>query len=338
MKAGLKIFALLLGLCLFAWYLLQADLRTVWAAIASIGLLAPLILLPYLVVYCVDCLAWSMTLPRGHGISFPSLLRIRWSGESVNNILPSAYVGGEAVKVYLLQKRGVSPGDGATSAVVSKSAQTVGQFLFVLLGAIVFYRLAAGNAQLRTALSVVVLAGCAAVGLLFWIQRQGLFRLFLAVTHACRVRFDALQSRREKILALDQTILGFYRTQPRRFYASTALYFCGWLLDTVEIFLVAWLLDMPITWTQALVMEAFTGVAKVLGMWIPGSLGVQESGIVLLGRLAGLPDTLASAYALIRRARELVFVAAGMLLLYWTEASWRFLKSREAKAPLVKVN
>jgi hypothetical protein len=57
-------------------------------------------------------------------------------------------------------------------------------------------------------------------------------------------------------------------------------------------------------------------VAKAIGMWIPGSLGIQESGIVLIGRIVGLDSTFAAAYALIRRFRELIFAAVGMFFLY----------------------
>ena len=77
---------------------------------------------------------------------------------------------------------------------------------------------------------------------------------------------------------------------------------------------------MPIAWPQAVVVEAFAGISKAFGMWVPGSLGIQESGIVLIGRLAGLPDTLSAAYALIRRARELIFAAVGIVLLYGSDA------------------
>ena len=75
-------------------------------------------------------------------------------------------------------------------------------------------------------------------------------------------------------------------------------------------------MGVPITWSQALVVEAFTGVAKLLGVWLPGSIGVQESGIILMGKLVGLPGTFVAAYALIRRARELIFAGMGMLLFY----------------------
>ena len=102
--------------------------------------------------------------------------------------------------------------------------------------------------------------------------------MLIALSEELRLKFPALEARKAKLLELDATIVSFYRREPRRFYASTLLYLVGWMLDTVEIYLVAQLLDMPITLSQAVVMEAFTGVAKVLGMWLPGSLGVQESG------------------------------------------------------------
>jgi uncharacterized membrane protein YbhN (UPF0104 family) len=156
----------------------------------------------------------------------------------------------------------------------------------------------------------------AAVGVLFWVQKVGLFRMFWRVLGAMPFRSRRLEARKEKLLELDRTIFGFYREHRARFYRSTFFYLCGWTLDTVEIYLVAHLLGVPITWPQALVMEAFTGVAKAMGMWLPGSLGVQESGIVLMGKLVGLPDSFVAAYALIRRARELIFAAVGMLLFY----------------------
>jgi uncharacterized membrane protein YbhN (UPF0104 family) len=162
----------------------------------------------------------------------------------------------------------------------------------------------------------ILIGGMVAVGVLFWVQRIGLFRMFWALASAVPWKASALEKRKDRMLELDQTIFGFYRDQRARFYRSTFFYFCGWTLDTVEIYLVANLLGVPITWPQALVVEAFTGVAKAMGMWLPGSLGVQESGIVLMGKLVGLPDAFVAAYALIRRARELIFAGVGIWLFY----------------------
>jgi uncharacterized membrane protein YbhN (UPF0104 family) len=165
----------------------------------------------------------------------------------------------------------------------------------------------------------VLTGGVLVVAFMFWIQRRGLLGALWSMTRLLGVRLKVLETRREDIAELDRTIFEFYHRHRARFLAGVGTYLAGWSIDTLEIYLVAYLTGMPITWLQALCVEAFVGVAKVLGMWMPGSLGVQESGIVLLGRMAGLPDALGITYALVRRTREVVFVAVGWILLYSEE-------------------
>jgi len=72
---------------------------------------------------------------------------------------------------------------------------------------------------------------------------------------------------------------------------------------------------MPIDFSHALAVEAFISVAKALGIFVPGALGVQESGIVFLGYLFGLPPALGVSYAIIRRGREVAYAAIGGIFL-----------------------
>lgn len=327
-----KALAALAGLALFAWYVSRADLRSVGEVLGRLGWLAPVILAPYLLVYVVDFLGWRFSFPPGLKISFATLLRIRWAGEAVNNVLPSAYVGGEAVKVYLLRQCGLATQTGMSTAVVSKSAQSVAQLFFILLAALAFLQLAGDQPGLRAGMMLVLGGGGVVLAGLFWMQTRGLFASLLAIAAGLRVKLSFLDQHRAKIIAVDQTIAGFYRDHRLRFCAATGIYLGGWLLDTLEIYLIAFLLGMPIAWPQALAVEAFTSVAKVLGMWVPGALGVQDSSIVMLGRLAGLPDTLSVAYALLRRAREIVFALIGWGLLYGREANLRTLRAAMSPA------
>ena len=315
MKAFAKVILLVLAIGLFGWYVSRLGLASVWDVISRIGLWAPVILGPYFIVYIVDTIAWSQTLPPGK-LPFFTRFRIRWAGESLNNLIPTANVGGEAAKVVLLRGHGISSHEGAVAAVVSKTAQTVAQLFFIVGASAMFLQLAIDQPRLRLGILFILIGGVAAVGMLFWVQKIGLFRLFLAVLGALPFPVKKFEARKAKLLELDETIFGFYRERRRRFFRAMIIYLCGWTLDTLEIYLVGHLLGVPITWSEALVMEAFTGLAKALGMWVPGSLGVQESGIVLMGKLVGLPDAFVAAYALIRRARELVFVAIGMVLFY----------------------
>jgi len=52
-------------------------------------------------------------------------------------------------------------------------------------------------------------------------------------------------------------------------------------------------------------------------------MGVQESGVLLLFHLFGLPAPVGVAYALIRRGRELFYVLVGGALLFSEEASFK---------------
>lgn len=304
------------GVGAFAWYLGRAGLHEVINAFRKLGPFAPVVLIPYFLVYIVDAVGWRLAFPGIMPVRFPAFWRIRWIGEAVNNVIPSAYIGGEALKVYLLKQRGVDATTATTAAVISKTAQTLAQLLFICTAASLFLRIAPDAPGLRQGIAVVLGGGLTAVGVLFWIQSRGVFGSVRQVTGWFAWKPHWLEARREGLERTDRTITGFYRNHRGRFFASTLAYFSGWLLDSTEIYLVSRLLGQPVTIPQALVVEAFVGVAKVMGMWVPGALGVQEGGILLIGRTAGLPEPLCLAYAVLRRAREVVFVAVGWLLLY----------------------
>lgn len=332
MRTAARVILLMAGLALFAWFVQRAGLGEIWRTCAKLGWLAPLALLPYAVIYVADTLGWRFAFAGNTAlpVSFWRLYLIRWCGESVNNVVPSAYIGGESVKVYLLHKRGVPAGQAAASVIVGRTLQMLTQVLFIALGAAAFLSMADPESTVRRGMVFVLAGSVAAVAALFWLQSHGMFSIFFRVLSKLGLRSATLESKREKLEQIDQRVVDFYRSDRRRFLASAGGYFGGWLLDTLDIYLVAWLLGMPIGWTQALAVEAFISVAKMLGLFVPGALGVQESGIVLVCRLAGLPDALGLAYAIIRRGRDVVYASFGWLLLYLEEATLKGLPARVA--------
>jgi uncharacterized protein (TIRG00374 family) len=333
MKSVLRILLLVAGLAMFAWYLSRTNLREVREALSTLGWLAPLVPLPYILVYIVDTLAWSFSFRIKPAVSFWCLFVIRWAGESLNNVLPSAYIGGETLKVYLLGKRGVSVTESTSSAVISKTVQTIAQFLFISAASLAFVLAFPENTRLRLGMSIVLAGGLFIVACMLWLQRRGLFGSLLGMAARLRFRPRLTEQRRAQLARIDSDIAGFYGAHRNRFFLCAATYLGGWFLDTLEIYFVAFLIGAPIHWWQAMIVEAFTSVAKVLGMWVPGSLGVQESGIVLIGRATGLSDSFCLAYALIRRGREAVFAVVGWLFIYSAEASLRGLSARLVAQP-----
>jgi putative membrane protein len=330
MKAVARSVLLILGLALFAWFVYRAGPAEIWRTCLSVGWFAPLLLLPYAAVYAADTLGWRFTF-RGaldSLVGYWKLYRVRWCGEALNNVIPSAYIGGELLKVYLLHKRGVNAGMSATSVITGRTVQTLTQVMFIAAGAAAFWGIAAAGSGVRRAMLVVLAGSIIAVTVLFWLQTHGLFSILLRTLPRFGLRIAALESRRARLEQIDRQVVDFYRNGRRYFFLSGGAYFCGWLLDTMDIYVVMWLLGEPISWPQALAIEAFVGVAKILGLLVPGALGVQESGILLVSRLAGVPDTLGLAYAILRRGREVIFASIGWLLLYFEESTMKGLTER----------
>jgi uncharacterized membrane protein YbhN (UPF0104 family) len=158
-----------------------------------------------------------------------------------------------------------------------------------------------------------------AIGVMFALQRKGIFSTLQGLLGRFSRRIRRLDTWQPKLRELDDQIFAFYHRAPLRFFLTTCALLVGWLFDAIEVFLVCRILGLALTPAEAVAIESLVTVAKGLGFFIPGALGVQESGLLLLFRLFHLPEPIALAYAIIRRGRELVFVTIGTMLIYAEE-------------------
>ena len=333
MKFPWRLFFLVLGLGVFGFFLHQIGPDQIWENLRKLGWMTPVVLIPFTVVYVLDALAWRISFgsQRPEGIGFLTYLRIRWCGESINYILPTAYVGGEVVKVYLLHKRGVDPTIGASASVVSKSCQTLAMVIFIAGGAFAALPYLPEDSPARRGMIIVAGLAFVAIGVLFWLQRRGLFKTMLDVVRLLRLKITALEKRSEHFTRMDDRVRSFYRNERGCFFASTFVFLLGWLGDTLEIMVACAFLGLAIDWQMSFSLEAFIAVAKAIGMFSPGSIGVQESGVIFLFHVFALPAAIGVSYALIRRFREFVFGIIGWALIATDGYSLKGL-TREAAA------
>lgn len=324
---GLRGIFLILGLGLFAWFLYRAGPVQILDHVTGLGWKALIVPCPYLLVYLLDTWGWRMAFGRyaGRVPSYRMLFRVRWASESINSIIPSAYLGGEVLKVYLLHKRGVSGLVAGTSVVASKTCQALGQVMFIGLGALAALPHLTPGSGVQMGMGAITLVAFLGVVCLFLLQRQGMFTGLQAVLARLSIRLKVLEKNRETLQRLDQQVFEFYRKDRVRFFQCNMVYLAGWLADAVEIYVVCHVLGLPLDWTEALAIESFISVAKAIGFFVPASLGVQESGVVLLFHIFALPATVGATYAILRRGRELIYVLIGGTLLYTEESSFKAL-------------
>jgi uncharacterized membrane protein YbhN (UPF0104 family) len=90
----------------------------------------------------------------------------------------------------------------------------------------------------------------------------------------------------------------------------------GWLVGSGEVYLILQLIHQPAGWVNCLLLESLGQAIRGAAFAIPGALGVQEGGYLLLAPLVGLPPDAALALSLSKRARELLLGLPGLLYLH----------------------
>lgn len=300
------------GVGVVAYLLHQVGPRAVLSSIASLGWRLPIVLvLPYSVALALDTLAWRLLLPGRH-VPVTVLLRARLAGEAVNLLTPTAAVGGEPLKAYLLRPH-VPLGEGLASVVVDKTAVVAGQVVFLLAGLGLAASILPLSSPLMLAMVALFVVELGAVGGFIVAQTVGVFggggRVLGRIGVAPAARYQ------ERLNALDHRLRHFYRERRGRLWGSTVLHAAAWASGAIEIYLVLAFLHVSPSTVVALVIDAFGTAVKFASFMIPASLGALEGGYIAVFGGLGLGGALGLSYTLIRRLREIVWATLGLVWL-----------------------
>jgi uncharacterized membrane protein YbhN (UPF0104 family) len=195
---------------------------------------------------------------------------------------------------------------------------TIAEVLFILLGIALGVWLLGGNdSSGQTVAAALVSVGLLAFGTaaFVFVQRQGLFTWLLGFLRKIGLKIAYLEAHEEKLRSLDRTILTFYRDNRPAFYSSTGLFFLGWMAEALEVYVIIYYLGGPALALSAVSIGALSVFIKGGTFFIPGSLGAQDGGNMLLLSAFGYSDVTGITFALLRRFRELVWIGLGLLCL-----------------------
>jgi hypothetical protein len=112
---------------------------------------------------------------------------------------------------------------------------------------------------------------------------------------------------------LDRALQTLYFKRGRSLAVSVLWHVLGLVLGTIEIYLVVRLLGLPISPLAAFAIGALGTAVKFFSFMVPASLGALEGGNVAIFAAFGLGGTAGLTYSLVRRLREIVWIAAGFL-------------------------
>jgi len=295
------------GVALAAILIALQGAGAVFATLAAGGFGLVWASLFHFVPMTINAHAWRILLPHRRRTSLPFFTWAVWARESVNGLLPVARIGGEVVSARLLMQSGIAAAPAVASLVVDMTLCIVTQFIFTILGlALLVSR--TGDLAVAGSIALGLLAAIPAGIAFFVVQRYGLFvilaKLFRTVMGG---KLDFLVGRAD---ALDRAVQVIYQ-RPGRVLRCLLWQFAGWVVAAGELWIALYFLGHPIGIGDAILIESVTQAISSAAFIVPGAVGVQEGGFLVIGNLIGLSPEMALALALARRARDLlIFVPA----------------------------
>jgi glycosyltransferase 2 family protein len=286
----LRVLLLVAGVAFLAILVAHNDPAEIFASMRRLAWrLAIVVCFPFSLITLFDTLGWRFAFRRDR-VPFRTLVGARLAGEAFNLTTPTAALGGEAVKTWLL--RGRAPfAENLSSVIIAKTTILIAQGIFLFVGVVVAWIAVASDSTVLHAMLWLLLVEVVAVGGFAAAQAAGLFSWG----------------------GVARDLASFYRQEPRRLSLSIAFHLVAWLLGVVEAYLMLQFLGVDVSLATATVIEAFATAIRFATFVIPSSVGVLEGGLAATFAALGLGSTIGISFGLVRRVREIAWVAVGFI-------------------------
>ncbi|MGH9900387.1 MAG: lysylphosphatidylglycerol synthase transmembrane domain-containing protein, partial [Pyrinomonadaceae bacterium] len=255
-----------LGVVLFIYFVRKAGVREIWEQMRLLGAGFLLILALSGFRFAVRALAWTLCFEAPHRLRFVDAFKAYLTGDAAGNIVPLGIVVSEPAKAALVRDR-VPLVAGLSAIAVENIFYSLSVALFIFGGAAALM----WSFQLSEALrwsSIGILAGVAvvlavafAVVRLEWKLLSGALERLYERGIGRRV----LETRRERVRALEDRVYGFYARNRARFLPILFLEACFHLAGVAEVYVTLYFIsDAPPTLLTAFVLESVNRVINVV--------------------------------------------------------------------------
>jgi len=304
------------GCILFAYLLFHLGAAKILSLLLGIGWYFGLIAAMYAGHQLLRAFAyWKCATANGHSLYW-DMLRIRLSGEAIQFLTFTGPFLAEPAKMWLLQKRGLSP-KRAVAATVSEyliytltSAAFAIAALIYLLGNFELSRIVALAAKIIVyAMSTFLLAAaCAIVFRIYLIGAiiKGVGRLPIIGTH--------LHLDEKDVRDTEDLLFVVLRDRPLRLLSILAVEFAAQALLVLELFVLLRTTGKPFSVLDPFLIEGATKFVALAFFFIPGQVGAAEGTYALIFKTVGLSASAGFALALARRLRSILVAGVGLAL------------------------
>jgi len=307
-----------LGLALFIYFVKKAGVAEITAGIGRLGPAFLLVLAISAIRYIVRSLAWTKCIEAPHRLPFRDAVKARLMGDALGNIIPLASVAvSEPSKAVFVRHR-LPLMIGLSGLAIENIFYSLSVALFIFAGTATLLLTFSMPKALRYASIGALVVTLILAPLVFFIVRQqwkffsGTLG-FLSRRGIARNWMNKMVPRAE---TLEERIYGFYERNRTSFLTIFALEFAFHLAGVLEIYATLYYIS-PIkpTLLTAFILESVNRIINVTFKFVPLRTGVDEAGTGMLSKVLGLTTAIGVTLAIVRKGRDLVWSAIGVVLI-----------------------
>jgi hypothetical protein len=309
----------LAGLALFAYFVWRAGPGEIWSNLSEkIGWGFAVIVLLAGLRFAVRVEAWRLCFEEPHRLGFWEAFKAYLIGDAAGNVVPLGIVVSEPMKAAMASRRGVPFAATFSAIAVENIFYMLSVALFIFCGAAALLAAFPLPKVLRySSYGIVASAGLFVAFAAYALKREWRFlSAALGWTAARGLGRRAFERRLERVSAFEERIYGFYGRNRRRFPAIFLYEAVFHLLGVAEGYLTIWLIGGAApTVLSAFLFESVNRVITVVFKFVPLRAGIDELGTGKLAQVLAFGMAAGVTLAIVRKARMLVWMTAGVGLL-----------------------
>jgi len=311
--------AFVLGAALLVYVVRKIGVQPIFTALSHVGFGFFLVVALNGLRHMLRTIAMRLSVtPEHRRFTFLQAFAARLGGESMSFLTFAGPLLGEATKVALLRKR-VPLVHGVPALVVDNLLYNLSVVLVIFSGACLMLFAYPVPTIARDVL--IGIASFAFLGLIAaaMATRRRVTLLTNIIDHLARkgVRPKFLRTRRHHIYRIELTVYGFYKRRRAAFFSMIGLDLISHVTSVVEVYVTLRLLGFVPQLTAAYIIESLTKVINFAFGFVPGTIGVYETGNGIILRTLGYTAAIGVALGIVRKASIVFWTIIGLCIIAW---------------------
>jgi uncharacterized protein (TIRG00374 family) len=307
--------ALLLGVSLFYFVVKETGIEVIFGAVSLfLGIDGLIILAVTILIVLIGALRWKEILKsENENVSLFKTTRYLIKGFTVDFLTPFALFGGEAIRIFLMEKE-VGVKKSAFSALTDKIMDVTAHVFFLLLGTILFlfYGLVFYKALVIYAIGTIFFIFFI---LAIFYERVLKKKSFLdGVFGLLGISKKYLQDSEngKSVADVEKKIIIFFSDKKREFVKGMVLSFLRHFLLLLRIYLIIYFVTGSLDFSDAIIIYGFVILSMLLPL--PASLGGLEAILALAFNAMGISIVYGVVVAVAVRMADLLVCVVGITL------------------------